>query len=269
MCRRRLTRPARGSELVVALLLTLPAITAATVAVASSAAAAELSPEELLAASDVRRAAPESFRARMRLTVRQTAGGPAATSDLEVWRQGDQHALVRFLDPKERGKFLLRLGGDLWFLAPAARPVRLSPAYRLRGGASLEDILGIDVARDYRVEVSAREQGPRGELVALQLAAKAKDAPYPRLRWVVDPAQRRPVRAEYLLASGKVFRRVEFEAWQEGHLLWPRRLVIREPLRPGAETTVELLSIEPRPAPAGLFDLHDSAARDALPPPAP
>lgn len=231
--------------------------------------AAELSPEALLAASDVSRAAPESFRARLRLTMREAAGKAPMVSEVEVWRSGETKALVRFLDPKERGKFLLRRENELWFLAPgAARPVHLSPAYRLRGGASLEDMLGLAVSRDYRVEVTAREEGPSGELVALQLAAKAKDAPYPRVRWVVDPATRRPVRAESLLASGKVFRRVEFSAWQDGHRLWPRRLVIREPLRPGAETEVELLSTEERSVPDGLFDLRDSTARDALPPPA-
>ena len=63
------------------------------------------SPEELLRRSDVGAFAPSSFRAR--LVLKNLPQG--ASHEVEVWRSGEAKTLIRFLDPKERGKYLLRL----------------------------------------------------------------------------------------------------------------------------------------------------------------
>jgi hypothetical protein len=192
---------------------------------------ADLSPEELLRRSDVGALAPES-------------------------------TLVRLLGPKERGKYLLRLGRALWFLAPGAKkPVRLNPSYRLRGSATLDDVLGLQYARDYRVRTAAPEEDG---LVTLELAARAPGAVYPEVRYVVRRASLRPVRAEYRLASGKVATIVEFAEWGEGRRPYVRRLLIRDALRGGAATQVEVLEMEERAVPDGLFDLSDPSARQRL-----
>src|SRR5215470_10003825 len=99
--------------------------------------------EDLLRHADLGAFAPPSFRARMRL-----AAGDKPPLDVEVWRKGAARTLVRLLGPKEQGKFLLRLDDALWFLAPGARkPVRLDARYRLRGSATLDDVLGLSYAR--------------------------------------------------------------------------------------------------------------------------
>ena len=79
-------------------------------------AADPLSPDEILRKSDLGALAPASFRSRMRLFA-----GDKTPLDVEVWRKGDRRTLVRLLGAKEVGKYLLRLGNDLWFLAPGAR----------------------------------------------------------------------------------------------------------------------------------------------------
>jgi hypothetical protein len=90
-------------------------------------------PEELLRRSDVGAFAPSAFRAR--LVLKNLPQG--ASHEVEVWRSGEGKTLIRFLDPKERGKYLLRLEGQLWLLTPGAKkPVHLSPSYRLYGGAT-------------------------------------------------------------------------------------------------------------------------------------
>ncbi len=156
-----------------------------------------LSPEELLRRADVGALAPESFRSRMRLTA-----GDKPPLEVEVWRKGESRTLVRLLGPKESGKYLLRLGSVLWFLAPGAKkPVRLSPSYRLRGSATLDDVLGLQYARDYKMASATDiEDG----LVALDLTARGPGAIYPAVRYVVRRSTLRPVRAEYRLPSGKV-----------------------------------------------------------------
>jgi hypothetical protein len=217
-----------------------------------------LSPEDLLRRSDVGALAPSSFRSRMRLS---TAPGRPPL-EIEVWRKGEDRTLVRFLGPKEQGKYLLRLGGALWFLAPGARkPVRLGPAYRLRGSATLDDVLGLHYARDYRVDrASATDDG----LVALDLAARGPGALYPAVRYVVRRDTLRPVRAEYRLPSGKVATVVEFAAWVEGQRPYASRLLVRDALHGGAVTRVEVQDVEERAVPAGLFDLADPAERRRL-----
>jgi hypothetical protein len=216
-----------------------------------------LSSEELLRRSDVGALAPESFRSRMRLTA-----GDKPPLEVEVWRKGEARTLVRLLGPKERGKYLLRLGPVLWFLAPGAKkPVRLNPSYRLRGNATIDDVLGLQYARDYRVSSSADLDGG---LVALELTARGPAAIYPALRYVVRPSTLRPVRAEYRVPSGKVVTIVEFEKWSAGPRPYASRLLVRDALHGGATTAVDVLEVEERPVPEGLFDLADPSARQRL-----
>ena len=216
-----------------------------------------LSPEELLRRTDLGALAPESFRSRMRLTA-----GDKPPLEVEVWRKGEARTLVRLLGPKERGKYLLRLGPVLWFLAPGAKkPVRLSPSYRLRGSATLDDVLGLQYARDYKVTSAADLEGG---LVALELAARGPGAIYPAVRYVVRPSTLRPVRAEYRVPSGKVATIVEFAEWSAGGRPYATRLLVRDALHGGATTAVDVLEVDPRPVPDGLFDLADPAARQRL-----
>jgi hypothetical protein len=216
-----------------------------------------LSPEDLLRRTDVGALAPESFRSHMRL-----AAGGKRPLEVEVWRKGESRTLVRLLGPKEKGKYLLRLGRELWFLAPGAKkPVRLNSSYRLRGSATLDDVLGLQYARDYRVSAASDEEGG---LVALSLVARGPAATYPAVRYVVRPSTLRPVRAEYQLPSGKVATIVEFAKWSADRRPHASRLLIRDALHGGATTVVDVLEVEERPVPEGLFDLADPAARQRL-----
>ena len=123
--------------------------------------AASRNPQELLARSDVASFGPASFRARLLLK----PPPPHEGREIEVWRSGEAKTLVRFLSPKERGKYLLRLGGQLWLVAPGARePVRISASYRLYGGATLDEVLGTRLAGEYAVE-SASAWKPFVEVV--------------------------------------------------------------------------------------------------------
>lgn len=219
------------------------------------------SPQELLARSDVGSFGPASFKARLVLKPEP----PRESREIEVWRRGEAQTLVRFLNPKERGKYLLRLDRQLWLIAPGARePVRISASYRLYGGASLDQILGARLARDYEVESARDEEEAGGRVVVLELRAKAEGLTFPRVRYVVREATERPIRAEYRLMSGRPATAVEFVEWSDKGSRYARRLVVRDLLRKGATTEVEVRDLEERSVPAVLFDLHDSSARRAL-----
>ena len=229
---------------------------------AAPATIAPAAAAEILRKSDVAALAPGSFRARFRITALR---GQPDSMDIEVWCSGDSKSLVRFLGPKEEGKYLLRLDGVVWFLAPGARkPVKLSPAHRLRGGASLDEILGIRYERDYVIESAVQAEDAGGPIVRLDLAAKDARAPYARVRYFVRRATERPVRAEYLLRSGKTLSVVEFLEWEEGSRPAVRRLVVTARPRSGLRTEVTLLEMEERQIPDGLFALGDPTERKKL-----
>ena len=213
-------------------------------------------PEELLRQSDIT-LAPAFFQARVTLT--QIEGQQLS---LEVFRAGESRTLVQFLDAKERGKYLLKRDGVLWFLSPRAKaPVKLHPSYRLSGGASLDDILGTRYSHEYRI-LGATDT--TDGLVALELQAREPTARHPRVYYFVARASRRPVRIEFRSPSGKATGSVEFKEWEEGSQPRPRRLLVTDMLRPKADVAVEISEVSERTVPDALFDLEDGSARRAL-----
>lgn len=224
----------------------------------SRAADGEL--ERLLAASDPFAAAPREMRVELVFS----AGGSDARVPLELWRKGDALALVRFLAPRDLGKFVVRRDGAFYFLSPGAKsPVKLAPALAPAGGAALDDLLAVRPSRDYAIETTESA----GNLVTFDLTARVAAAAVPRVRWVVDRRDRRPVRAEFRDRDSKVVRLVEFKSWHPVRRLEPAAIVAKDVARGGRPLDVEFVAVEPREVPDALFDLTDGAARARLPAP--
>lgn len=227
---------------------------------AASAGAADSAMDSLLAESDPFVRAPAEVRVEL---VFSTAASRAEVP-LELWRRGDSLALVRFLDPRDRGKYVIRRDGSFFFLSPrAAKPVELAPALAPAGGSALDALLAVRPSVDYRIAATTETGG----VVTFELVATADDAPSPRLLWAVDRATRRPLRAEFRSADGSVERLVEFKKWRDGARLEPLEIVAKEVGRGGPPLDVRFVAMEARPVPEALFDLSDGSARAALPAP--
>jgi hypothetical protein len=216
----------------------------------------------LLRRGDIGAFAPESFRATLSLTAQPSK----ERHEIEVWRSGGAKTLVRMLDPKERGKFLLRLGDDMWFISPSAKkPVKLNASYRLYGGATLDEVLGVRLSDAYDIESTERQTAPGGEEhVVFNLRARRPQQLYQQVRYVLKAATARPVSATYRVRSGKDATSVDFVEWSVGNPTYAKRLVIKDLLRKGAATEIEVLTVEQRPVTDDLFKLDDGAARRAL-----
>jgi hypothetical protein len=217
--------------------------------------------QELLAASDLFAAAPVEFRVELEVRSSTAASG----MPLEIWRRGEELALVRLLAAKDRGKFLLRRDRELYFIAPgSARPVKLAPSYRLQG-AALDEFLGLRLKRDYRIQ----QLSEAGGVVTFDLVANDEGAATPRLRWVVSRARRLPLRADLQASDGKVLRVIEFSEWQDPRRGVPGRMVVKDVLRGGAPLAIHFGEFESRPVGVDIFELaaDGSAARAALPHP--
>ena len=216
-------------------------------------------PQEVLRRADPGRFSKQPLRALLRL--RQSEGAQES-NEIEIWRDGADRTLVRLLGENERGKFLLRRGDEMWLISPRTkRPTRLTPAFRLYGGATLDEILGRSHVEAYAVGGLHEEEGPEGAVLVLDLRARDDKAMLARARLVVGRADLRPLRAEYALLSGKPATAVAFEQWDGKR---PRRLVVRDLLHNKASVIVDVVEIEERAVPDALFDLEDETARDRL-----
>jgi hypothetical protein len=218
----------------------------------------------LLAAADLQSGAPASFRAVVRIEPLQP-GRPGA--DLELWRSGDR-TLLRFLDARNAGKGFLNAPGEAWFLSKTARPVRLAPTHRLAGGLSLQELLGVAYARDFRIESVARTGSGDSTLATFELQATAPGLPYPQVRYVVREKTRQPVRMELRLPSGKAARMLEIAAWMPGRRLAPAEIVVKDLVGSQPPVRVRFLALDERAVPAGLLALgaEGDKARAANPP---
>jgi hypothetical protein len=258
--RRRPAVAARG--LASALAATALVFALASPAVAAPPTAAD---RDLLAAADIGRALPAAFHSTVRV---EPLTGPGAQS-FEVRRDGNL-ALVRFLDPKQKGKAFLQRPEGTWLLTRGARPVRLGTASRVVAGLSLQELVGLAYSRDFTIEDVVKQGTGAATLASFSLRAKTADLPYPLVTYVVRVATRRPVRIEHRLANGRMVRLVEMVSWRPGAKLVPAETVAKDLVSGRPPLRVRLLSVEERQAPAHLFELTPAgdAARAALQSPA-
>jgi hypothetical protein len=185
--------------------------------------------------------------------------------EIEVWHSSDAKTLIRFLDPNERGKYLIYEDSKVLLITPGAKkPVKLPRSFRLQGSASLDDLLGLHYSRDFTIAEVARGSGNADGLVKFELINRHKKASYPRVQYFVDVKSGRPTLAEFQFASGKIASSIKFVAWAPGARLLPSVMLLNDVTRGAATTRIEMLEMERRSIPAGLFDLDDGAARARL-----
>ncbi|HJW33632.1 MAG TPA: outer membrane lipoprotein-sorting protein [Holophagaceae bacterium] len=162
--------------------------------------------EELLTAADRHRHPWASFQVEIGLKV---------TREEQRWRvhsreNGD--ARVDGLSEKEKGRSVLVLGDDMWLLLPnTKRPVRVSPQQRLLGPASGGDIARTRFQEDYSAEVTGEETVEGESCHRLELKARRPAVAFQKATLWVAKVGRRPVKAEFRMASGKLARTVRFK----------------------------------------------------------
>lgn len=238
----------KGFSVLLLVLLALP------LAVAGQA------PEALLKRADVGAIVPLAFRAR----VSMREAGKDGSRDVELWRSGQTRTLVRMLDPKERGKFLLRRGPDMWLLTPTTKkPVKVNPGQRLFGAASLDVLLGLHLSETYTITATRTDTSARGPVQVFDLSSNDPAQTFASVRYAVLIATARPTIALYRLRSGRDAMRVEFSDWVDNGR-YARRVDVHDLLRKDATTEITVLECDERAVPDGLFDLEDGSARQGL-----
>jgi len=216
-----------------------------------------LSAVEVLQNSDLARNGKGSAVVRTRITYYKN-GSIEQQSLFEVFAQGAEKALVKFLDPNQRGLRVLLLGDDFWMTLPdVSKPVRITPLQRLVGQASNGDVARTYYASDYTPTLLGEEKQNGRNCALLELIAKRKGATYQRILYWVNLADLTPVKAEFFLLSGKHSKSAEFEEYRtfEGQRLLAK-LTIYDKLVGNEKTTLEYLDYKRRTIPDKYFNTN-------------
>jgi hypothetical protein len=139
-------------------------------------------------------------------------GKVTGSSDFEVYTKGREKGLIVFRGGSNSGRKVLTYGPRMWLIIPgASRPIPVTPNQRLMGGASMADAASLRFAEDYTATLRPGTEEVAGKTCSvLDLTAKASRAPYPRVVFWWNEAERLPVKVVFFLPSGKEAKEVRF-----------------------------------------------------------
>ena len=193
---------------------------------ASCAAAAGNSPQDILVASDAVRNPDYQFGLTNTL-IEYRSGKQTESSTLAIYSRADPHggqfrSLIRYVAPaRDANKLILFNGKDMWFFDPSSKAsIRLSPQQRLLGQASNGDVVTVNFAKDYQATTAVEEDTQDGDrqprhCFKLGLAAMTPDATYHRIEMWVDTANSRPVKARFYTESDKLLKTAYYRHYQK------------------------------------------------------
>jgi len=208
----------------------------------------------LLKRSDSVRNAWASFVVRVRITNFE-AGRPDEEHFYQVYQKGAERTYVEFLSPREKGRYLLMLGDDMWLYLPdTSRPIRITPLERLTGNASNGDVARTNYALDYDAAYVRAEAMNGAACHVLELAARRKGATYRRILLWLRTADARPMKADYFVASGKHIKSATFDEYQQVRgMTLLRRMTIHDQIRKTSRSVMEYADFAPRELPDRIF----------------
>jgi outer membrane lipoprotein-sorting protein len=221
---------------------------------AAAATIASVDAQALLRQSDILRNGSASYVVHIKIT-----NFEGARQDEEhlyaVSQKGLDKTHVEFLSPREKGRYLLMLGDDMWIYLPdTSRPVRITPLERLTGQASNGDVARTNYAYDYDAVYVRSEKVGDTECHVLELTAKRKGSTYHKIEYWLRVEDARPVKAEFYLTSGKHTKSATFDAYsEEDGRTRLTRMTIYDQIRNNSHSVMEYSGFEARELPDSLF----------------
>jgi outer membrane lipoprotein-sorting protein len=195
-----------------------------------------------------------SFEVGLQLTTYRDKS--VETFRYKVSGRGDGKSLVEFVAPaSEKGKYLLMVDDNMWIYMPnTSRPIRISPMQRLAGDASNADVARGGYSSDYTAVLGGTEIIDGAETQILDLTARNTDVSYRKVRMWVDK-KNRPIRADFYVASGKLFKRALYKKYEliDGREVLTR-VDIHDIVRPGRHTEMTYTGLHPAKLADRLFN---------------
>jgi hypothetical protein len=232
--------------------------------VPSAAEAAEATGENLIQIGD--RSTPSFYGSGIawETIVEQWEGDQKKASQrIKLQTKGD-NTLAEFTAPaKVSGRKLLMKDRNMWFLKPGLlKPVPISPRQRLLGAAAFGDLISVSYATDYDI-VSSSDVDLEGEACVLfELAAKTKEAMYPKLKYWASKSRKVGIRTEYFTESGSLLKWASFDFKNTLDVGDPRprvflsRIVIHDPNSTDSVAVISIGHVQLTTVPDATFDLN-------------
>jgi outer membrane lipoprotein-sorting protein len=170
--------------------------------------------------------------------------------------KGMDKTLVKFLNADVKGEYLLMVEDDMWIYMPNTRkPIRITPLQRLMGNASNGDVARTRYAEDYAAKLKKEESVSGVPCYLLELTAKRDGATYKRIDYWVEKETNRPKKAEIYLISGKHYKSIVFDRYEEtaGKTLLTQ-MTITDRLREGRITVMKYSSYSEKQMPEKYFN---------------
>lgn len=176
---------------------------------------------------------------------------------MRIYKKGTDKSLMEILDPSsERGQKILRVGNNLWmFLPDVNKVIRVGAKDRLLGGDfSNNDVMRVDIVKDYVVRIAGEEDVAGRRAYRLELKARDPSVSYDRLLyWTTTSVPTLPLKVEFFTLSGKLMKTMTLSDTRfiEGRDR-PTRLEIADALKAGSKTMMYVRALKKR------ADLPDS-----------
>lgn len=186
------------------------------------------------------------------VTMKVEANNRVREFQMKTWGRGSEDAAIEYLAPaRDKGTKMLRKGAELWMWMPSVERTQKISGHALRQGlmgsdVSYEDLLGASRLRDAYTAKLLREEALDGRpCVVLELTAKDAEQAYARRVAWVDVEALVPLKQELYAVSGLLLKTWEMSGITPiGDRKVPSRMVIRDQVKKGSTTTLELTDIQ-------------------------
>lgn len=214
-----------------------------------SAAAAQMSGDEILNKIDANMASDN----RIAVSVMEIHGRRAVrTMKAKSWVKGMEKSFTEYLSPpREAGTKMLKDGDELWIYSPSADRVIKIAGHMLR-----QSMMGSDISYEDFMEdpvLSNMYSAKRIEDTVLngrdcyvvELTAKKEDIAYYSRKLWVDKERFLPLKEERYTKSGTLLKKFTIdEVFKTGERWYPRKMTFKDMLSAGKGTTMTIESIE-------------------------
>ena len=220
---------------------------------------------EIIAAADAVRNPDEPFSLVTTL-IEYRDGQETNTMSLLVYskeesQNGQYRTLASFMTPpKDKGKVMLKNGGELWFHDPMSKSsVRISPQQRLMGQASNGDVMTANLHHDYKAELAGEETitdvKKAGHLCyKLNLKSGSEASSYLRIEYWVDKENLQPIKGKFYSDSDRLLKIVYYGGYKmELGRQRPTESIIIDGVDRKLVTKMIFRSYEHRKIPEGWF----------------
>lgn len=173
-----------------------------------------------------------------------------------VYVGGHENALVEFTSPSsEQGKSILLHGDSLWIYLPRLkRPTRIALRQRLLGDVAIGDMARLSFSEDYNATLIGSETIDGKETYVMDLLARSDKETYSRIKYWINKADYRPMKAEFLTVSGRIIKIGYFQDFrQEAGDIRPMTMVFIDAVNPKQRSILAMKNMRTKELPERMF----------------